>query len=337
MRMFPAEQTDGKKRSNHQARRTPLKYGLIAATALSLCLRVGAWAEPPHNGDHHHPHPHPHPRPHPHPHPHGNHDHGNHDHGGHDHGDHNHGDHDHHGYDPNGFGPNGHWTPHDRPGRGGWIDPHHGARFNLRGGHGRYEIGERLPWNYRLAQFDWRARGLWVPPAGYYWAQVDNDFVLAALATGVVASVIADNVPVPPPPAYFPPVSAAPYPAPGAQIVARSGACLDVERGNTANGTPLILFRCHGTPNQSWSISGNNIVGDGGSCVDVQGGAPADGAQAIISSCNGAASQQWNLSNGAIVGIGGKCLGGLNGGGDDRTPIVLMPCSGAPWQLWSVE
>ncbi len=39
-------------------------------------------------------------------------------------------------------------------------------------------------------------------------------------------------------------------PGPGAQIVSSSGACLDVAGGGAADGTPLILFHCHGSPNQ---------------------------------------------------------------------------------------
>ncbi|MFW7266694.1 RcnB family protein [Gluconacetobacter sp. Hr-1-5] len=41
---------------------------------------------------------------------------------------------------------------------------------------------------------DWRRyRGLYAPPPGYYWVQYGNQFLLAALATGIIANVIANS------------------------------------------------------------------------------------------------------------------------------------------------
>jgi Ni/Co efflux regulator RcnB len=37
---------------------------------------------------------------------------------------------------------------------------------------------------------DYRERHLRAPPAGYEWRQVDGNYVLAAVATGVIASVV---------------------------------------------------------------------------------------------------------------------------------------------------
>jgi Ni/Co efflux regulator RcnB len=42
----------------------------------------------------------------------------------------------------------------------------------------------------RGEQVDWHAHHLRTPPRGYEWRQVDGNYVLAAVATGVVASVI---------------------------------------------------------------------------------------------------------------------------------------------------
>jgi Ni/Co efflux regulator RcnB len=223
----------------------------------------------------------------------------------------------------------------DGGGHGGWVDPHRGAHFDPGRGHGRYAIGERLAWNYRLTPFDWHTRGLWAPPGGYYWSQVDNDFVLAAVATGVIASVIPDDVPIPPPPTNFPPPGAA-YPSPGVRLVNGSGACLDVRGGDIAPGAPLILFHCHGSANQNWAVGNDHIVGEAGGCLDVQGGAVLPGAGVVMNACNGGESQRWNLQNGMVVGMGGMCLGGLQGGGD-RTPVVVKRCNGGPLEQWSVQ
>ncbi len=52
--------------------------------------------------------------------------------------------------------------------------------------------GYRLPNAYRGRQYyvDYRQYNLYAPPVGYRWVRVDNDVVLAAVATGVIASVI---------------------------------------------------------------------------------------------------------------------------------------------------
>ncbi len=44
-------------------------------------------------------------------------------------------------------------------------------------------------WN-RGAQVDWHAHHLRQPPRGYEWREVDGNFVLAAVASGLIASVI---------------------------------------------------------------------------------------------------------------------------------------------------
>jgi len=56
--------------------------------------------------------------------------------------------------------------------------------------HWRY--GERLPPSYRGRAYvvDHRRYGLSAPPRGYQYTRVDNDVVMTAIATGVIASVI---------------------------------------------------------------------------------------------------------------------------------------------------
>lgn len=58
----------------------------------------------------------------------------------------------------------------------------------------QWNRGERLPVAYRGAAYrvDYRAYRLPPPPRGYYYTRVDNDVLLTAAATGVIASVVAD-------------------------------------------------------------------------------------------------------------------------------------------------
>lgn len=56
-------------------------------------------------------------------------------------------------------------------------DWHKGAKIN----HDDWARGE---------QVDWHAHHLRRPPRGYEWREVDGNYVLAAVATGVIASAI---------------------------------------------------------------------------------------------------------------------------------------------------
>jgi Ni/Co efflux regulator RcnB len=56
----------------------------------------------------------------------------------------------------------------------------------------RWSRGERLPVGYYAPRYvvaDYRDCGLRAPPMGYHWVRVNNDAVLAAVATGVVLDV----------------------------------------------------------------------------------------------------------------------------------------------------
>lgn len=56
--------------------------------------------------------------------------------------------------------------------------------------------GDRLPENYRDKHYevtDWRSHHLSAPPSGYHWVNVNGDFVLAAVATGVIADLLLNN------------------------------------------------------------------------------------------------------------------------------------------------
>ena len=58
--------------------------------------------------------------------------------------------------------------------------------------HDEWKKGGRIQnedWN-RGEHIDYRERHLRAPPHGYEWRQVDGNYVLAAVATGVIASVI---------------------------------------------------------------------------------------------------------------------------------------------------
>jgi len=56
--------------------------------------------------------------------------------------------------------------------------------------------GNRLPDRYRNNQYvvnNWREHRLRPPPRGYHWVQTGGDYVLAAVATGIIADLIINN------------------------------------------------------------------------------------------------------------------------------------------------
>ncbi|MGF6471683.1 RcnB family protein [Paraburkholderia youngii] len=59
--------------------------------------------------------------------------------------------------------------------------------------HADWRQGDRLPSEYRNHNYvvdDWRGHGLRPPPHGYHWVGVNGDYVLAAIATGIIADVL---------------------------------------------------------------------------------------------------------------------------------------------------
>jgi Ni/Co efflux regulator RcnB len=62
-----------------------------------------------------------------------------------------------------------------------------------RGADHSYYRGDRLPPQYRTRQYvvdDWRGHHLNAPPRGYQWVQSGGDYLLVAVATGIIASIL---------------------------------------------------------------------------------------------------------------------------------------------------
>jgi Ni/Co efflux regulator RcnB len=75
--------------------------------------------------------------------------------------------------------------PHDDHGRdhGGYVR-HDDWKKGHRMGHDDWARGQRV---------DWHQHHLRAPPRGYEWREVDGNYVLAAAATGLIASIIANS------------------------------------------------------------------------------------------------------------------------------------------------
>jgi len=82
-----------------------------------------------------------------------------------------------------------------QPNRGEDRGRGYGERRDERGAgpeHSFYR-GGRLPAEYRHRQYvvdDWRGHNLSAPPRGYHWVQTGADYVLVAIATGVILQLL---------------------------------------------------------------------------------------------------------------------------------------------------
>lgn len=85
----------------------------------------------------------------------------------------------------NGYYYNGRWF-YGPPPRAYYRNP--GLRLGWR----NWERGTRMPGYYNRGYVvnDWRAYGLHRPPAGYEWRRVGNDYILVAVATGLIAEIM---------------------------------------------------------------------------------------------------------------------------------------------------
>ena len=73
--------------------------------------------------------------------------------------------------------------------RQGWSRPGWG---HDRGNHHHWSRGQRMGYNdWRQARrVDYRRHHLRAPPRGYEWRESNGQYVLAAVATGLIASII---------------------------------------------------------------------------------------------------------------------------------------------------
>lgn len=88
------------------------------------------------------------------------------------------------GRGPDGRGPPGQRKKEERR-EGGGAGPQHS-----------YYPGDRLPMEYRHRSYvvdDWRDHRLSAPPRGYHWVQTGGDYVLIAIATGIIVQLLLNH------------------------------------------------------------------------------------------------------------------------------------------------
>ncbi|ADP11877.1 Uncharacterized protein yohN precursor [Erwinia sp. Ejp617] len=84
---------------------------------------------------------------------------------------------------------------HNDRGYGSREGPGERTHFTWRGDD--FRRGHPAPQRYRGDDYrvdDWRDRGLEEPPRGAHWAYIDGNYVLIAVATGLVTAIIVGNL-----------------------------------------------------------------------------------------------------------------------------------------------
>ncbi|KAJ3570611.1 hypothetical protein NP233_g4292 [Leucocoprinus birnbaumii] len=114
--------------------------------------------------------------------------------------------------------------------------------------------------------------------------------------------------------------------------------CLEVRGDVQANGTPVQIFDCNGTPAQQWDITeGLTTVRLANSpyCLD----AGSNGTLMKIWECfDGLAAQQWFLTNDSRIALNnqGFCLDLPNGNLTNTVQVQIWKCTdGDVNQIWT--
>jgi len=141
---------------------------------------------------------------------------------------------------------------------------------------------------------------------------------------------------------HFPEPDPGPTPGQTVYIQGTSGKCVDVQWGNSGNGTPLQLWTC-GSNNQAqrWTLHSDGSIRAFGKCMDVRNRSTSNGAIIHIWDCHGGANQIWESIN--VNGntrmlrnpVSGRCLDAYASGTANGTRIQLWDCvtasSGQQW------
>lgn len=115
-----------------------------------------------------------------------------------------------------------------------------------------------------------------------------------------------------------------------------AGKCLDVNGGNSANGTAVDIWSCNGSDAQLWSARSDGTLRALGKCLDASGRGTANGTKVTVWDCNGGTNQQWQAYNGGYRNpVSGRCLDDPGASAADGTQLVLWDCHGGVNQQWT--
>jgi hypothetical protein len=113
------------------------------------------------------------------------------------------------------------------------------------------------------------------------------------------------------------------------------GKCLDLQNGNTTNGTPVQIWDCVGGQHQQWMSGSDGTIryaANQNKCLDLTAGNTADGTKLQIWDCagpTGGSHQHWSLgAGGALMGPDGKCVDDPYSNTQNGTVFDYWDCNG---------
>ncbi|MGA7805431.1 RICIN domain-containing protein [Bradyrhizobium sp.] len=139
---------------------------------------------------------------------------------------------------------------------------------------------------------------------------------------------------------------AGPPPAPPGTVQSlASGKCLDLPKGQSADGTRAIQYDCHGGPNQEWKIesagdAGYRIISRmTGKCIGTDAASAAPGGHVVESPCGGSSLQLWTIEgtrNRSILhNVADRlCLDVPGGSLANGAQPIVWTCNGGTNQTW---
>ncbi|MDX3075635.1 ricin-type beta-trefoil lectin domain protein [Streptomyces sp. MI02-7b] len=122
----------------------------------------------------------------------------------------------------------------------------------------------------------------------------------------------------------------------GAILNPASGRCID---NSTPNNTPLQVWDCTGSPQQTWQVMPDTSIRSVGRCLDVVNGSRDDGAGIQLADCNGTGAQQFRFDSAhRLVNLqAGKCVTLEDASGANGTRLHLWTCGSAAGQKWTAH
>jgi ricin-type beta-trefoil lectin protein len=131
---------------------------------------------------------------------------------------------------------------------------------------------------------------------------------------------------------------ARPVTGPVGAISGYPGKCLHVPGDYPADGIPVEMRACDGSPGENWTMASDGTVRAFGKCLGVVGDQAANGTGVQLSACRGAAGQQWHFTAGRdlVNPHADKCLDVTDFAVTDGARLQVWTCVGGPNQKWSV-
>lgn len=117
-------------------------------------------------------------------------------------------------------------------------------------------------------------------------------------------------------------------------ITGIAGQCVDIYKASSADGTPTVLYTCHGNPNQQWTRYEDGTIRSLGKCLDAR--STAIRSEAVLWTCDGSPGQKWvPRTDGTLLNVrSGQCLDAMGASSANGTRLIIYTCHTNANQKW---